>query len=382
MHIVFLMANNSSVPYFNWFAEKAREYADITFSFVALTSTYPDMISEMSERGCACYWIPFDTTQKARSIPRAILRLYKLFRKIKPDIVHTHLFDDAVPSLIAARLAGIKHRVITKQDTAFHWHYAPKAVKYDRLNNRNATRIVAVSEECRDFIIHYENAPASKITVIHHAIPFQKLTAQSEEVKKTLIEKYGLANRIVIGTIARLIEWKGYRHIIKAASIVVKKYPEAVFLFTGHGEQKPELDELVRSYGLEKNIIFTGWVERSDIPSLYGLMDIYLHAASLEPFGFVIAEAMANGVPVVSTATGAAKDSIIHKQNGYLTRYDDPQALAEGIFYMLDHDRKAIGKAGKETAERMFEFSVMWSRHIELYRKLCLNENADGHESN
>lgn len=369
LHIVWVLANNTNAPYFTWFAERAARETNVRFSFVALYPELPAMVSEMQALGCHAYWVPFDQVKRGRSMLKALPRLVKLFRKIKPDVVHAHLFDDALPSLAAARIAGVKTRVITKGDAAFHWFFAPKGIKYDRLNNRNATHILALSGESRDFIIEKENADPKKLVVIHHGVP-EKLTVQSEEAKKRLRERFQLnENHLVIGTVSRLIEWKGYRHIIGATALLIKEYPQLRFLFAGSGDQKTELEELVRKNNLEKIIQFTGWIERSDIPSLYGIMDIYLHAAAFEPFGFVIAEAMLNGTPVVATDSGAAGDAIESGKNGFLVKEQSAEALAEGIRFMLENDRKKIGEAGKGKAEDLFSFERMWKTHIDLYEK-------------
>ncbi len=299
---------------------------------------------------------------------KAFWKLYILFRKVKPDVVHTHLFDDSLPGLLAARLAGVRIRVITKQDTTFHWFYAPKGNKFDRFNNYNATYIVAVTKECEQFVLEKEKADKNKVSIVHHGIHIDKLTKQSDIIKKELINKYKLDGRKVIGTVARLIEWKGYRYIIEAAEIIVKKYPEITFLFIGSGDQEEELKDLIHKKGLDSNIIFTGWVEKDHIPSLYGIMDIYLHAASFEPFGFVIAEAMVNGIPVVSTSTGAAADAITHLENGYLFPFKDSKKMAEGVIYMIENDANKIGEKGRETACKMYDFDNMWNGYTKIYK--------------
>jgi glycosyltransferase involved in cell wall biosynthesis len=367
MHIVFLIADNASVPYFKWFAEESSKHKNLKFSFVSLNTTPTQMRDDMKPLNVDYYWIPYNPNDKKKSALKAIPKLYILFRNIRPDIVHSHLFDDSVPALIAARLAGIKIRVITKQDTTFHWNYAPHGIKFDRLNNYNATHIIAVSEECKQFIIEKEKANPSKIILIHHGIPIQKATNQSEVKKQELIKKYNLEGNVIIGTVARLIEWKGYKKIIDAIEIVSKKKTDVRFLFVGEGEQKQELQKLIEEKKLNNYIIFTQWIERDYIPSLYGIMDIYLHAATFEPFGFVIAEAMANGVPVVSAKTGAAMDAIEHLKNGYLVLDNSKENIAKGIFYMLENARKEIGKAGKTKAIQMYSFEQMWHNHIKLY---------------
>lgn len=368
MHIVFVISNESSVPYFNWFAEKAAQQKNHQFSFVTLYTEKPKMIADVGKYGWICYWIKYDHHKRKRGMISAFFSLYKLFRKLKPDVVHTHLFDDSLPALLAARLAGINKRIVTKADTTFHYFYAPKWVLADQFNNWNATHIVPVSNEAKTFIIEKESAPNEKITMIHNGIPSKIFTQQSETIKNELIDNFQLAGKRVIGTVSRLIEWKGYRYIIEAIPTVIEKYPNAVFLFVGQGNQKDELETLARKLNVRQHIIFTGWIDRSYMPSLYSILDVYVHAANFEPFGFVIPEAMMNAAPIVSTPTGSALDAIEHKVNGYLANYKDSKSLADGIIYTLEHGA-AFKEKGKQTALKMFEFDKMWEGYIALYEE-------------
>ncbi|MFZ1333423.1 MAG: glycosyltransferase family 4 protein, partial [Flavobacteriales bacterium] len=120
--------------------------------------------------------------------------------------------------------------------------------------------------------------------------------------------------------------------------------------------------------GLKNNVVLTGWIDRTDMASFYGLLDIYLHAAVLEPFGLVYPEAMMNAVPVVSTSTGAAADAIKDGENGILVSERTPKALADGVERLLRSDHGSIGIAGKKTALEMYSFDVMWQGTVDLYR--------------
>ena len=368
MHIVFTIADKGSVPYFQWFAEKAAKERQHKFTFVALSKHKTPMLEYTMDLGFDAYLIPFDDLKRKRSMIYAFFRLYKLFKNIKPDVVHTHLFDDSVPALLAAKCAGVNIRAIVKADVGFHYFYARKWVWFDRFNNFNATHIVPPTNEAKQFVIDKEKADVTKITMIHHGIPSKIFTKSNEEDRKFLIEKYGLSNKIVLGTVARLIDWKGHKYIIKAAKGIVEKYPNAIFMFVGEGNQKEELMQLVKKNNVGNNVIFTGRIERKLIPAFYLILDVYVHAAYYEPFGFVIAEAMMSGVPVVSTPTGAALDAIKHKENGYLCKYKDADSLAEGIMDTLKNG-KHFGEKGKQTALQMYEFDVMYNNYIKLYEK-------------
>jgi glycosyltransferase involved in cell wall biosynthesis len=295
-------------------------------------------------------------------------------RRLRPDVVHCNLFDDSVPGLMAAWLAGIKVRVITRQDTGFHWMHAPRWVRLDRWNTRVATHVIAISGECERFLLEREKAPPAKVHLVHNGIPPERFTLQRPEVMERLRQRFGLVgHRPVIGTVARFIAWKGYRHIVDAARLVVAKHPQARFLFCGSGPQEQHVRAWVAEAGLNDHVVFTGWVERSEMASFFGLLDVYLHAARLEPFGLVYAEAMMNAVPVVSTRTGAASDAIIDGVNGLLVEEPVASALANAVERMLGSDKQAIGQAGKTTAMRMYTFDVMWNGTMAVYRKALGN---------
>ncbi len=369
MHVLHTFANNSHVPYLTWFAERAAREGNIRYTFLILYPERPVMIEEMEKLGFTCIWIPFDSAKRKWGMIRTLPQLWWHIRKAKPDIVHCNLFDDSLPGLIAAWLAGVRVRVITRQDTGFHWRYTPLWTRLDRWNSRMATHVIAISEEARDFLLRIEHTPPSKLRLVHNGIPPERFTKQDGQAMDRMRVRFGSVGRYpVIGTVARFIEWKGYRHIVEAAKIIARDHPDAMFLFCGQGEQEPEVRQWVHDAGLERNIVFTGWVERADMASFFGLLDIYLHAAELEPFGLVYAEAMMNAIPVVSTATGAALDAITDGINGILSERNG-EALAAGVERLLKADAKAIGEAGRQTALSMYSFDTMWEGTTGIYEQ-------------
>jgi glycosyltransferase involved in cell wall biosynthesis len=369
MHVLHTFANNDSVPYLSWFAERAQQEGGPRYSFLVLHPKRPAMMDEMQALGLECKWIKFDARSRKRDMVRALPLMWWHFLRTRPDIVHCNLFDDSLPGVLAAWLAGVKVRITTKQDTGFHWVYTRQWVRFDRLITRLSTLVIAISEECRRFLIEKERAPAEKIALVHNGIPAERFTQQESGAMDRLRRQFSAARRYpVIGTVARFIPWKGYVHIVDAARIVVARHPEALFLFCGMGEQQEHIRQLVKAAELDEHVVFTGWVERSEMASFYGILDVYLHAATLEPFGLVYAEAMMNGVPVVSTCTGAALDAIEDGRNGILVNEADGKELAEGVERLMRMDLKAVGEAGRATALRMFSFDVMWKGTTAVYR--------------
>lgn len=372
IHIVFVIHNPSPVPYFNWFAKYAQHQDKFRFTFVFLNENNVKVEEVMKEWGAEVFWIPFANSNKKKSMVTAFFRLFRLFRKLRPDIMHSHLFYDGVIALYAAKWAGIKIRVHTKQSTGFNWYYAPKAVRFDRLKDKWATHLIAVSGECRDFLIEKEKADKKKITLIHHGIDPKETVMATESQISFIRDKYNPERKFLAIMVARYIDWKGYKYFIQAAAEVIKKRKDVVFLAIGTGPQEQELQNEIQKYGLQDYFILTGFIQRELIPACYQVADIYVHAALREPFGFVIPEAMMNGLPLVTTKTGAAGDAIVHHKNGYLVDYENAHQLAEGILYFMEmnrEERNNMGSVAKETALEMFSFDKMWKGYTDLYLK-------------
>ena len=368
MHV---FATSGSVPYLSWFAQRAHREKNIRFTFLVMYHERPAMMDEMPALGFDCHWIRFDPRHRKRGMIKALPWLWWHMMRYRPDVVHGHLFDDTLPAMVSAWAARIKARTYTRQDSGFHWNYAPRWVFLDRAIARFAHRVIACSGDVRSHMTEKERVDPGRISLVHHGIPPARYTSTDHATMERLRTRFGLAGKgPVLGTLARFIEWKGYEHIVAAARILVKEYPDARFLFCGTGPQEPQVRRWVREYGLENNIVFTGWVDRDDVPSLFAIMDGYLHAADHEPFGFVYAEAMMAAVPVVTTPTGAALDAIEDGVSGILVRSRSGEGLAQGVRRLMSADRGAMGRAGKAAALRMFPLDAMYDGYLAVYRKI------------
>jgi glycosyltransferase involved in cell wall biosynthesis len=363
-----IIANSPSPSYFKWFAELNKKEGQFKLTYVFLLTENTNIDESFKSNGVDVHWCFFNYAKpKRKQFIRLAFQLWRLFLKLKPDVVQTNLFDDSLPALFAARLAGIKKRVITKQDTGYHILYHPQYIKLDKFNNSNATNIIPTSIETKELIMAHENPPAEKVKIINHGMSEDGITKTTEHQISEFKKKYKLENKIVIGSVSRYIELKGYRYIIAAAKLTVKKYPDVHFIFIGTGQQKEELETLVKLNELENYITLTGRIDFDQIPAAYRSMDIFIHASEVEAFGFVFAEAMFNKVPVISTNVGAVRDALTHKENVYITKFKDPEDIAAGIDFMMNADRKAIAQKAYILCRERFSIERMWDNYKNLF---------------
>ncbi len=368
-HVVMIIANSPNPSYFKWFAELNHKEKACKLSFVFLHTETPELCATVKVFGVESHVIYFNTyVSKPLQYLKMLFKLYFLFKRIKPDVVQTNLFDDTLPGMLAAKLAGIKKRIITKQDTGYHVNYAPWVVKYDKFNNRNATHLIAVSEESKEFILKHEDGDAAKITMIHHGVDEHFITSASQKQIDLVKNKFTLQNKLVSGTVARYIPLKGYSALIEATATLVNHYPNILFLGVGYGAQLEELKEKIKEKKLEQHFILTDLLDYELMPAVYQCMDIYVHAAQIEPFGFVIAEAMFNKKSIITTHVGAARDVLVHKESAFLINYDSPNEIAEGVKYIVDNQLgNEMADKAYELAKKHFAREIMWQNYKNLF---------------
>jgi glycosyltransferase involved in cell wall biosynthesis len=170
----------------------------------------------------------------------------------------------------------------------------------------------------------------------------------------------------VVGVVCRLDAWKGVDVFLRAVARVRTQGHETRFVVVGgaiEGQKAyaRELEGLARNLGLVDVVQFTGWrYEPSDMPDVYRALSlVVLPSLQPEPFGIVLIEAMATGLPVIATDHGGPREVCVDGETGLLVPPNDPDRLADAMRWMLDHpDRaRAMGQAGRRRAEALFDLS-------------------------
>ena len=181
--------------------------------------------------------------------------------------------------------------------------------------------------------------------------------------KKEVRAEFGLSpSDFVVGNIGRLVSWKGQEIFINALADVVPRAPDLKAMIVGMPDpgQESYMDELralAASCGIENRVIFTGF--RMDVPRLLKAMDIVVHSATRpEPFGIVVIESMASGLPIIATRGGGPLDSIEDGIDGLLVPLNDPQAMAEAIWVLYNDPQKALNIGSRAKTKTLKMFSV------------------------
>jgi len=304
----------------------------------------------------------------------ALFKIRRFLAKTKFDIVHTHTSKAGLLGRFAARLAGVPLVVHTPHGHVFFGYFGPLKTKIfillEKLANRMADRIVALTHREKADYISYRTCPVEKLTVIHSGIELNKFQEYTPSDKTKLKKEIGLPeNSFVVGTAGRLVAVKGPEFLIKASRTIIPKHPNTYFLFAGDGPLKEDLQKRAKEAGDDKNIVFLGW--RDDIAHILSIFDVFCLPSLNEGMGRVLVEAMAHGIPIVASDVGGIPDLVTHGKNGFLVPPKNPEELAKHIQILIEDEekRKKMGEAGKEMAPG-FSHDTMVRSIAELYEEL------------
>ncbi len=258
---------------------------------------------------------------------KAVSGLIKLFKELKPDIVHTHA---SMSARIAAKLCGIKtvytrHSVFPPPDKLCHG--IGKAIN-GFVNNHTADRIIAVAEAAKENIV-VTGVDPKKIDVILNGV--EPLVPYSEERLSELRREYNIEGGEKVAVMAaRLNVVKGHKYFVKAAEILKSRGIKFKFLIAGTGDAEDELKQQIKASGLENEVVMLGFL--SDVEPLMNVMDVQVNCSfGTEATSLALLEGMSLGKPAVITDFGGNPGVIQNGVNGFLTPTHDAETLAKDL---------------------------------------------------
>ncbi|MHB9155709.1 MAG: glycosyltransferase family 4 protein, partial [Endomicrobiales bacterium] len=297
--------------------------------------------------------------------PFGFYRLWKIVQKENIGILHAHQGKVFWPCIFMKWLKGPKLKVV------FHRHAQLPHRFYSRGHYRSADRVIAISKAVADGLRRGEKVPAEKIRVIYNGTDFSRFSASvpGDEVRR----KYGLENKVVIGTVAAMNRprGKGQEYLIEAAQILKARSPQAVYLIVGTGPIESELKELARRLGVSDRVIFAGYQE--DVENYLAAMDIFCFLSwDTEGFGQVMVEAQAMGKPVIGTDIGGIPETFTDNSTGFLIRPRDCELLAQMISVLLNNEgmRREMGASAARSVRERFSLEGMIDGVTGVYREL------------
>jgi len=305
------------------------------------------------------FWIP-NFVREVRPIQDSItlLKLWRLFRRERPDIVHTHSSKAGILGRLAARLAGVPVIFHTYHGFGFN-DFQPRLIKtlyiwLERITGRVTNQTVIVS---------YANAKRAEDSGIvrnndwilcRDAISLEQFMQPGP--RRTKLREWNVPeNRVVAGMVACFKPQKSPLDFVEVAARVLKETDRVHFIMAGDGELRPAIEARIRDLGISSHITLLGW--QKDMPEVYRNLDVVVLTSLWEGLPCVFSEAMAAGLPIVATQVDGAREAIIDGDNGFLHGPHDVEGMAKSVLKLVENPalREAMGSRGKS---RVSEFDI------------------------
>jgi glycosyltransferase involved in cell wall biosynthesis len=326
-----------------------------------------DMQPELERLGYRVVWLEGAWDYRRRLMPysvRQILRLAGMLRASQYDVVHTHIFPADVIGRVAARLAGVPVMVKSLHNMG-QWK-TTRHIVADRFLGRWTGAVICCSAFQLDVASAQERMRPGVGVVINNGVALHRFDVPRSAA---LARELGLdPQRLVVGTVGRMVEAKGHRYFVEAIPQVLARRPDAQFLFVGDGQLRKTLwDQLPTA--ARPNVCFAG--ARADIPELMALMDVFVFPSISEAFGIALIEAMASRLPVVASDIRPLRDIVVPGETGLLVPAHSSGPLADAIISLLENpERERFGACGRRRVESHYTDEQMVRATEDIYVRL------------
>jgi glycosyltransferase involved in cell wall biosynthesis len=341
-------------------------------------------VAAVQERGIRHIPVPMTRSITPIADAVALWRLYRVMRRERFTIVHCHTPKAELLGQLAARMAGVPIVVDTYRgiyDRAGTSRIARwLLLTMSKIATMCADLVLCQSREAMEQMIREQRCEPDRVVHLGNGIDVQhfdrtRLTDADLDARR---KELGLeAGRPVVGFVGRLVREKGILDLFAAMRLVRAQLPDAQLLVVGPTDtDKPDAvtPALAAKYGLDGGCVFTGL--RTDLPVLYGLMDVFVLPSYREGFPRSPMEASAMGLPCVLTDIPGCREVVEQGRTGLLVPTGSPSALAGAIATLLTHKDVAarMAVAGREKALASFDEQRVFAIVKAAYGRLLLEK--------
>jgi len=304
--------------------------------------------------------------------PGLVWRLAKFLRAEHIHVIHSQHSRDIATLVPAMQLSGRPIPIVLSKRMGSS---ISKKDLFHRYTYHHVRRVLAISSVIHRNVLATTPVTPDRVITFFDAVDLRRFTFSPGQRQSTR-NMFGVhEHAVLIGFVGRMSPGKGHEELLQAAGLLRDRGSTARFLVVGdasHGEEEyaHTIRTLAQTLGVQDRVTFTGY--RADIPALMSSFDILAFPSHAESFGVVLIEAMAMGLPVVSTNTDGVVDIVVDELTGIMVPRQDARALADSLERLVgDPDlRQRMGRAGRARVEEFFDQEKQITRLEQLYREL------------
>lgn len=293
------------------------------------------------------------------------------------DLLHAHdwLVAFAARTLKHGRhipLIGTIHATEAGRNRGIHNPMQSYIHSQEWLLTYDAWRVICCSDAMAAEIFDSLHTPLDKVRVVPNGVdPSRLRCADTADQLAVFRRRWAAPEERIVLFVGRLVREKGVEVLVDSMPEVVAAHPEARFIVAGGGHAD-HLRSRAASLGLGHRIAFTGFILEADLPRLYAIADVAVFPSLYEPFGIVALEAMAAGVPVVTSDIGGFGEVVRHGETGLHTWANNPHSLAWGINEVLSKPKLAarLRREGLKEVRTRYNWDGIAEATISVYQEV------------
>jgi glycosyltransferase involved in cell wall biosynthesis len=306
--------------------------------------------------------VTFDVLKNAwKFAARPAGDLAAILKRHPADILHLYFTGFLSPYPWVARWRGVAKVFFTDQGSQPEGYVAVRRPAWKRLAaralNLPLNQVICISDYNVDCMLRRDLIDAGRVTRIYNSVDLAAAHGDGSAFRL----RHGVpVGAPVVVQASWMIPEKGITDLVEAARIVLQRIPQAHFLLAGEGKHRNEYMAMARDLGMGGSFTWTGLVHNPVAEGLYAAADVVFQVSRWEEaFGWVIAEAMAAGRPLVATRVGGIPELVTDGENGFLVAPRAPAEIAERLVQLLEDSalRARMGAAGRLAAERKFDLT-------------------------
>lgn len=302
---------------------------------------------------------------------KAYHEVKRLIREIDPDVVHTHTSKAGVLGRFAAWHEGGKRgrRAVVHTIHGKPFHVGESAARNavyiaaERACAERCHAIISVADAMTEAYLARGIGTPDLYATVRSGMEMETFTARTDPGERADARRaLGIADdACVIGTLARLAEFKGHRDILRALGPVLEERADVRLLWVGDGWLRGELEHEIEQMGLGGRVVITGMVAPAEVPRLLGCMDVLVHGSYQEGLPRAVPQALLRGVAVVATDADGTREVVEDGLTGRLVGVGDVEGIRDGVRWMMADGARAARTAavGRARCVQMFDWRAM-----------------------
>jgi L-malate glycosyltransferase len=299
---------------------------------------------------------------------KTVVKLTRIFRALRPRVVHAVLPASFVLAAPAAKLARVPVLVGSRRCLIDSYRTDALMSSVDRIATRMCDFVLGNSRAVTNELITIDHIPPARTKTIYNGVDTERFGPRSKAERR----QFGLsAEHLVFGNIANFLPYKRHVDFVDAAAMISSQLPEARFLLAGEDRGGlAAIKRRVQEQGLQDRILIIPGTREPE--RLYPLMDVFICASETEGLSNVLLEAAATGLPIIATDVGGNREIVRPGHNGLIVSPRHPEEIASAALQLATNEplRQLMGRRSRNLVEEEFSLGFMVQEHQNLYLEL------------